>query len=198
MKLSDAIHELTFRFSGKEFTPNHNDKKALNTLINYVNDFTFIKGMELPLCVDIEEVVIGALLMDSNSVKELPYILPEHFFDEKNKLIFKCLKEMLEQKLPIDILTASKYISKKGLSKAIGGDYQLIKLMKKVYSSSHINYHCFLIVQFYLLRRIIELGNTITKMAYIQDDIFDIEEKIKDFLEEMQIITDKMKNNENN
>ena len=128
--------------TSKSFT---NDGISKGNLINLES------GRIPPQAIDLEEAVIGAMLIDKKGVDEVIDILtPEVFYKESNKLIFECVHNLFEESEPIDLLTVSSKLRKKGLLERIGGDFYLVQLSKKVSTSAHIEFHSRIILQKYL------------------------------------------------
>lgn len=151
--------------------------KALNPQ-NYKkgNVISLQKGKIPPQAVDLEEVVIGAMLIDKKGVDEVIDILkPEAFYKESHQHIFSSIKKLFEEGQPIDLLTVSSHLKKEKKLEAIGGDFYLIQLTQKVSSSAHIEYHSRIVLQKYIQRSLIQISNEIIEEAYDEStDVFDL------------------------
>jgi len=134
------------------------------------------KGKIPPQAIDLEEVVIGAMLIDKKGVDEVIDILkPEAFYKESHQHIFAAIKKLFEDGQPIDLLTVSSYLKKDKKLEAIGGDFYLIQLTQKVSSSAHIEYHSRIVLQKYIQRSLIQISNEIIEEAYDEStDVFDL------------------------
>ena len=104
--------------------------------------FSMQKGKIPPQAVDLEEVVLGAMMIDKKGVDEVIDILhPDTFYKESHKLIFNSIINLFDKQEPIDIKTVSHQLKKEGKLNMIGGDYYLVELTQKVSSSAHIEFH---------------------------------------------------------
>lgn len=120
-----------------------------------------------PQALDLEEAVLGALMIDKKVFYNLIEIItPEIFYKNENREIFKVIQKLFNNSQPIDLYTVSNQLKKEGKINFIGGDYYLIKLTQKVISSAHIEYHANIIKQKFILRRLIEISSYIIKTSY--------------------------------
>ena len=111
------------------------------------------KGKIPPQALDLEIVVLGALMIDKKGVDEVIDILsPDVFYKDQHKHIFEAIRILFEEGQPVDLLTVSEQLKKMAKLEAVGGDYYLIQLTQKVASSAHIEYHARIILQKYILR----------------------------------------------
>ncbi|MEE9361275.1 MAG: replicative DNA helicase [Cellulophaga sp.] len=134
------------------------------------------RGKIPPQAVDLEEVVIGAMMIDKKGVDEIIDILhPDVFYKEAHKNIYDAIFKLFETSEPIDLLTVSGQLKKDGKLESIGGDFYLIKLTQKVASSAHIEFHARIILQKYIQRSLIKISNEIIEEAYDEaTDVFDL------------------------
>ena len=134
------------------------------------------RGKIPPQAVDLEEVVIGAMMIDKKGVDEIIDILhPDVFYKEAHKNIYEAIFKLFETSEPVDLLTVSGQLKKDGKLESIGGDFYLIKLTQKVASSAHIEFHARIILQKYIQRSLIKISNEIIEEAYDEaTDVFDL------------------------
>jgi replicative DNA helicase len=134
-----------------------------------------------PSAVSMEDAVIGALLIDKKAADEVMQLLSaEVFYDSRNRLVFKALFELYEKNIPIDILTVSEELKRTGNTIKAGGDYHLIELSQKVSSAAHIEVHCRIILQKYILRELISNSRNVMFQALHNDpDVFDLIDSIE-------------------
>ncbi|NQZ45871.1 MAG: replicative DNA helicase [Flavobacteriaceae bacterium] len=134
------------------------------------------RGKIPPQAVDLEEVVLGAMMIDKKGVDEVIDILhPEVFYKEGHRFIYEAIFQLFESSEPVDLLTVSSQLKKDGHLEAVGGDFYLIKLTQKVASSAHIEFHARIILQKYIQRSLIKISNEIIEDAYNEStDVFDL------------------------
>ena len=108
------------------------------------------KGKLLPHAIDIEEAVLGAMIISMNDAHECLLILksPEIFYKIENQNIFKSIQKLYQEGAPIDLLSVSSSLRSMGLLNSIGGDIYLIELTQKIFSSAHIEFHCRILIQY--------------------------------------------------
>lgn len=130
----------------------------------------------LPHALDIEEAVLGAIIIDKNGLdKIIDIITPNIFYKYEHKIIFSSIQKLFYNNQPIDLNTVSNFLRENGKLEFIGGDYYLMQLTQKVMSSAHIEYHSNIIKQKFIMRSLIELSNEIISKAYNEtNNIFDI------------------------
>lgn len=134
------------------------------------------RGKIPPQSVDLEEVVLGAMMIDKKGVDEVIDILhPDAFYKDAHRFIYEAIFKLFETSEPVDLLTVSSQLKKDGKLESIGGDFYLIKLTQKVASSAHIEFHARIILQKYIQRSLIKISNEIIEEAYDDGtDVFDL------------------------
>ncbi|HLT52875.1 MAG TPA: replicative DNA helicase [Flavobacteriaceae bacterium] len=134
------------------------------------------KGKIPPQAIDLEEVVLGAMMIDKKGVDEVIDILsPDAFYKEAHQHIFEAIYQLFKDSQPIDLLTVSTQLKKNQKLEQIGGDFYLISLTQKVSSSAHIEFHARIILQKFIQRSLIKISSEIIEDAYDEtQDVFDI------------------------
>jgi len=134
------------------------------------------RGKIPPQAIDLEEVVLGAMMIDKKGVDEVIDILhADVFYKDAHRFIYEAIFTLFESSEPVDLLTVSSQLKKDGHLEAIGGDFYLIKLTQKVASSAHIEFHARIILQKYIQRSLIKISNEIIEDAYSDaTDVFDL------------------------
>ncbi|HLW42824.1 MAG TPA: replicative DNA helicase [Flavobacterium sp.] len=134
------------------------------------------KGKLPPQAVDLEEAVLGAMMIDKKGVDEAIDILkPEAFYKDAHRFIFEAIETLFQATQPIDILTVSTQLRKNGKLEIVGGDFYLISLTQKIASSAHIEFHSRVILQKYIQRSLIKISSEIIEDAYDESsDIFEL------------------------
>lgn len=134
------------------------------------------KGKIPPQAVDLEEVVLGAMMIDKKGVDEIIDILhPDVFYKIAHQFIFEAIFKLFENTEAIDLLTVSNQLRKEGRLDKVGGEYYLIQLTQKVSSSAHIEFHARIILQKFIQRSLIKISNEIIEASYDEGtDVFDL------------------------
>ena len=144
--------------------------------IDKTNIIQLERGKIPPQAIDLEEAVLGAMMIDKKGVDEIIDILhSDVFYKEAHKHIFEAIVQLFETSEPIDLLTVSAQLRKNQKLDVIGGDFYLIQLTKKIASSAHIEFHARIILQKYIQRSLIKISSDIIEEAYDETtDVFDL------------------------
>jgi len=129
-----------------------------------------------PQAIDLEEAVLGAMLIDEKGVNEVIDILsPEVFYKKSHQVIYESIQRLFKESEPIDLLTVSSDLKKNKNFELAGGDFYLINLSQKVSSSAHIEFHSRIIQQKYIQRKLISISNDIIQKSYNEStDVIDL------------------------
>ncbi len=145
------------------------------------------KGKLPPQVLDLEEAVLGAMMIDKKGVDEVIDILQaDAFYKESHKHIFEAIVELFNDTQPIDLLTVSAQLRKNAKLEAAGGDFYLIQLTQKVSSSAHIEFHSRIILQKFIQRSLIKISSEIIEESYDETtDVFDLLDRAESKLYEV-------------
>lgn len=149
-----------------------------NTSIQQTNPsvVSLEKGKIPPQAIDLEAVVLGAMLIDKKGVDEVIDILHKDvFYVEAHQHIFEAVFQLFQEAQPIDLLTVSNKLKTNEKLDVVGGDYYLIELTRKVGSSAHIEFHARIILQKFVQRSLIKISTEIIEDSYADNkDVFDL------------------------
>ncbi len=138
---------------------------------------SFEKGKMPPQALDLEEVVLGAMMIDKKGVDTVIDILqPEAFYKEAHQHIYSAITHLFEKAEPIDLMTVSAQLRKDAKLDQVGGDFYLVQLSQRVASSAHIEFHARIILQKFIQRSLIKISGEIIEDAY--DDTQDVFEML--------------------
>jgi replicative DNA helicase len=134
------------------------------------------QGKLPPQALDLEEAVIGAMMIDKKGVDEVIDLLQlDAFYKLAHQNIFESILNLFQNSQPIDLLTVSSDLRKNGKLESVGGDYYLVQLTQKVASSAHIEFHARIILQKFIQRSLIRISNEIIESSYKEStDVFDL------------------------
>jgi replicative DNA helicase len=134
------------------------------------------KGKIPPQAIDLEEAVLGAMMIDKKGIDDVIDILhSDAFYEIRHQEIYAAIYELFQNSQPIDLLTVSSLLKKKGKLDFAGGDFYLIRLTQKVASSAHIEFHARIILQKYIQRKLISISSEIIESSYDETtDVFDL------------------------
>ena len=137
------------------------------------------QGKLPPQAIELEEAVLGALMIDKNALNDVIDILdPECFYKDAHREIYSAIKNLFAESQPIDMLTVSTALKKNGQLELCGGDFAIANLTQKVSSSAHIEFHSRIIVQKHIQRSLIRVSSEIINDAYDESsDVLDLLDK---------------------
>lgn len=122
---------------------------------------------EIPQVQEIEASVLGAMLLDPDTIPKVFSILkPEHFYNAKNRIVFNAMTLLYEANQPIDIVTVYEQLKKTGEVKIVGGAVYISRLAEIISSSANIEYHSAILIDKWILRELIFSANYISDKAY--------------------------------
>jgi len=89
-----------------------------------------------------EQSVLGALLIDKDAVVEVAeFLRKESFYQEKNGIIFEAIRDLYDEREPVDVVTVAEKLRSKKALKKVGGAGYLSELVNRVPTSAHaLNY----------------------------------------------------------
>ena len=132
-----------------------------------------------PQALDVERAVLGALMIDRDAYTIVCEILrPESFYEKRNQLIFEVIRSLSMAEKPVDILTVTDELEKKGYLEKAGGPLYITELASKVASSANIEYHARIVAQKFLARQLISFASTIETKAF--DGTVDVDDLMQE------------------
>jgi replicative DNA helicase len=137
---------------------------------------TMVYGKVPPQAKDLEEAVLGAIMLEKSAFDTVIEILkPECFYVEAHQRIYKSMQSLANKSQPIDILTVAEELKSKEELEMVGGAYYVTKLTNAVVSSAHIEAHARIILQKFIQRELIRISGEIIGDAYEDStDVFDL------------------------
>ncbi len=122
---------------------------------------------ELPHNLEAEESVLGACFLSTNALNIAVENLNEtSFYDNKNAKIFKALKNLYEQKIPIDLTTITTELSKMETLNEAGGVNYLTEVIKFVPTAANVAFYVKEVENTAILRNLIETATDIATLGY--------------------------------
>ncbi|MCG8475980.1 MAG: replicative DNA helicase [Cytophagales bacterium] len=140
-----------------------------------------------PQALELEEVVLGALMLEKDALTTVVDILrPQSFYKEAHKEIYTAILELFNGADPVDILTVTDKLRKMGKLEAVGGAYYITQLTSRVSSAANVEYHARIISEHYIKRELIQVASQIQKDAYEDTtDVFQLLDKTEKSLFEV-------------
>lgn len=133
-------------------------------------------GKVPPQAVDLEEAVLGAMMIDKTAVSQvIDTLKSESFYKDAHQKIFEVMRELFDEAEPIDILTVGQRLKKKAELDMVGGSYYIAQLTSRVASAANVETHARIVSQKYMQRELIRIGNKMIKQSYEDSlDVFDL------------------------
>lgn len=134
-------------------------------------------GLKPPQAIDIEEAVLGALLLEPNVVPDvLDQIQSDCFYKDAHKKIFEAISQLSQRNDPVDIFSVSDELTKRGQLDEVGGMAYLSQLSTKIGAAAHVEYHTKVLLQKFIQRELIAISYDIQKKAF--DDSLPVDDLV--------------------
>ncbi|MBL7856566.1 MAG: replicative DNA helicase [Cyclobacteriaceae bacterium] len=132
-----------------------------------------------PQALDLEDAVLGALMLEKNALNAVvEFLKPEHFYSDAHKEIYTAIIDLFKASEPVDMRTVVNQLRKNGKIELIGGAYYIAELTAKVSSAANIEYHARVIIEMAIKRNLIEIASQIHHDAYEDTtDVFELLDK---------------------
>lgn len=124
-------------------------------------------GKVPPQAIDMEEAVLGALLLEPNASLDIVGVVkPEYFYKESHQKIFSAITDLVTEHNPVDIYTVAEELKKHNQLDEVGGPYYLSQLTMRVAAASHLEYHSKVLTQKFIQRELITTSYGILRDAF--------------------------------
>lgn len=163
----------------KEFGSTRSRKSDISTLVY---------GKIPPQATELEEAVIGAIMLEKDKLAEVLEIIqsPECFYVDANQKIYAAIRRLFDKGMPVDLLTVTEELRKTDELEIVGGPYYLTNLTMNVVSSAHVESHARIVMEKFIQRELIRISGEVIKDAYEDStDVFDLLDKAESNLYEI-------------
>ncbi|MES2620782.1 MAG: replicative DNA helicase [Bacteroidota bacterium] len=132
-----------------------------------------------PQAKELEEAVLGAVMIEQNAITEVGDILKdESFYVDAHQRIWRAIRMLYQNQAPIDLLTVTEQLKKNGELDAAGGAFYVAQLTNKVGSAANVEYHSRVLAEKHIQRMLISTSTEIIKDAYEDTtDVFELLDK---------------------
>ena len=155
----------------KEFKQSTNNKEAYDALVPDA------AGNVPPAAVELEEAVLGALMLENDSISTVQeYLTESAFYTEGHRLIYRAIDELAQARKPTDLYTVIERLKSKRELTKVGGAAYLVQLTQRVGSAANVEFHSRIIAQKYIQRELIRSAIEIQKRSY--DNAVDVTDLI--------------------
>lgn len=129
----------------------------------------------LPHANDMEEAVLGAIMIDNEAILSVIDILkPESFYNTAHQIIFGSIIDLTKKNFPTDLFSVTQDLISHNELESVGGPVYITQLTSKVISAANIEYHARIVAQKYMQRELIRISDNVQRRAY--NDLYDISE----------------------
>ncbi len=152
--------------------------------MSYAQVFDINSGNKPPQAPELEESVLGALMLDANALNTAIDILhEEYFYKPEHQIIFRAIYKLFEMNQPVDMLTVANQLRQTGELEAAGGAFHLTELTSHIVSAAHIEYYSRVLSEKYILRELIRVSTETITSAYDETtDVVDLLDKTEGHL----------------
>src|SRR6056297_389490 len=134
-----------------------------------------------PQAVEVEEAVLGALMLERDAYVTVADIIDtSSFYKEEHQKIFEAIKDLSANEKPVDLLMVTQELKDRDQLNEVGGPGYITQLTRRVASAAHIEFHSRIIAQKFIQRELIRVSSEIQGKSY--DDTIDVDDLI-DFSE---------------
>ena len=137
-----------------------------------------LMGNKPAQALDVEEAVLGAMLVEPSTIDEsMEELSASCFYDPQHRMIFEAMAELVNEHVSIDLVTVSEKLRSKGNLEAVGGPVVLARLSQNIGAAAHIEYYIKILKQKTIQRDLITASYEILKQSFDEstnvDDLID-------------------------
>jgi replicative DNA helicase len=131
-----------------------------------------------PAAIDTERALLGAVLLDDQQMVQVVDVLPPPpsawFYHKPHALVYDAMLTLFDRREPIDLVTLTDVLHRRGQLEKIGGSPYLAELSESAVTTQNITYHARLVRDKALLRELINISSNMQASAYEQADIQEV------------------------
>lgn len=159
-----------------DLTQNNRTSRTRNQRMTLSQAFALNNNMVPPQAEELEEEVLGALLLDQDALTNtIDRLKVDFFYKDEHKEIFSAILALFHEGNPIDLISVTEKLKKMGSLEAVGGSYKMANLTSKVTSAAHIEYYVSILAEKFIQRELIRVSTETLKDAYDETtDIVDL------------------------
>lgn len=144
----------------KTYNPTQRNKESYEKLLEE-------GGIVPPQAVELEEAILGALMLEKDSIIAVQeFLTADAFYTETHRTIYRAIEKLSAELSPIDLYTVTERLKLDKQLKAVGGASFLAGLTQKVGTGAHVEFHAKIVAQKYVQRELIRASSEIQKRSY--------------------------------
>ncbi|WP_017731655.1 replicative DNA helicase [Nafulsella turpanensis] len=146
-----------------------------------------LMGKLPPQATDLEEAVLGALMLEKEAITAVIDILKsDSFYKDQHKVIYEAIVDLFNDSEPVDLLTVTNQLRKRGKLEFVGGPFYITELTTRVNSAANIEFHARIISEMAIKRKLIRIAGEIQRDAYEDsNDVFELLDRTESALFEV-------------
>ena len=126
---------------------------------------------KMPQNLEAEMSVLGVAFINEYDVNKIvEEVTVDMFFDERNRHIFNAIKNLHDEKIPIDITTIKNELDKDKKLNSVGLDY-LSEVIDSVVTSANLDFYIKIVKDYAVRRNLIETATDIINNTYDVEDV---------------------------
>ncbi len=130
-----------------------------------------VEGRVPPQAVDVEMAVLGAMLIEKDAIAKALEVLDETaFYKPADQTIFAAMIALFERSEPVDLITLTEELRRRGELEKIGGEYYLTELTTKVTNAANVEYHAHIVLEKALMRQLIVSSSEVITKAFAETE----------------------------
>ena len=183
-KQDRQIHTRDIYLSGGEAPAGASASKADSGSIDAVRsngqrngspaEFTRSGGRVPPHSIDAEQSVLGAILLDNETMNDVLEVLrDEDFYQRSHQLLFEVMVNLHDRHEPVDVVTLSAALRAAGYIEAVGGVDYISHLVDVVPTSANTGYYARIIREMAIRRKMIHEAAEIVERAFAANEDVD-------------------------
>lgn len=120
-----------------------------------------------PHSVESEQSILGSILLDKDAIITVAEtITPTDFYKDAHRIIYESMMALNNKNEPIDMVTLTDELRKRGYLDDIGGVTYLTSLSTIVPTTSNVKYYADIVKEKSVLRQLIKASNDIINLGY--------------------------------
>lgn len=120
-----------------------------------------------PQNLEAEESVLGAMLLSPRAIEAVSDVItPEDFYRHTHGVIFKTALDLNDQGTPVDAITLSNELERRGIIEEVGGKVRVAELAHLTAGVSNVAHYAQIIHEAAVRRRLIHAGNAIANIGW--------------------------------
>lgn len=121
----------------------------------------------LPQNIEAEQLVIGAMIIDKNSILEvIESLKSDDFYRDSHKIIFSAIIELFQKDIPVDMVTLIDNLRSTEKLEAAGGVTYITQICSSVATTANLSQYIKIVSDKALLRRLIRDSTEIIENSY--------------------------------